>query len=303
MTEQTASAKTPRPSKAKRQKMRRMANCELRKWQEKFINYLQLTGSTLTARRYDQALRNFFDANKNVLKPRDVLRSTVEDYKIIRKRQGKSNATVNIELCAGKSLFDFIIRMSEEPTINPFDGSKALRQEERPKKALPAVIVAAIMDASKADPMDRLLALVAFTTGMRGDEMIRLEKKHFDLEHGTLVLPPEIVKGKKKGRTVPVRADLLELIRPMPEGRIFGGYAEGYNALAYRWKRLCWKAEVPPVTLHSTRHTYGTQMLRAGADLATVRDLLGHSSIKTTGGYLAGEDAEDAKKFLNLLPA
>lgn len=40
------------------------------------------------------------------------------------------------------------------------------------------------------------------------------------------------------------------------------------------------------ITVHSLRHTCATQLLRAGADLETVRSILGHASIATTARYL-----------------
>jgi integrase/recombinase XerC len=293
----TTSAKEPRPvTKVEKQQ----ARSELRNWQAKYTDYLRLTGSEATANRYDQALMIFFSKFKNARRPADILRPQVEDYKIIRKREGIGNTTINLELSAGKGLYDFIIRMSDMPVINPFTGGRRLRVEERPKRAMPLRDVEKLF--AVAEGPEVLLATLLFTTGVRGDEALRLEKRHFDLENSRVILPPEIVKGKKKGRTLPVRDDLKKLVEALPEGRVFQGWADSWRMLNYRWRRLLWKAEVPATGMHSTRHTFGTQMLRNGADIATVRDLLGHASIKTTGAYLAGENADTAKAFLTAIP-
>lgn len=288
-------------TKSRQQALKRRARSEVRDWHAKFVNYLRLIGAESTSSRYDQALENFFGHFKNALIPADILRHQVEDYKIIRKRNGISNATINLELAAGKAFYDFIIRMSEQPIINPFTGGRRLRVEERPKRAMALRDVEKIF-AAATEPQETLLITLAFTTGLRGEEMVLVEKKHFDLEQGLLILPPAIVKGKKKGRTLPVRDDLRKLVEALPEGRLFQGWAKSWAALYGHWRRLLWKAEVPAVGLHATRHTFGTTMLRAGADIATVRDLLGHSSLKTTGGYLAGQEASSAKGFLDTIP-
>jgi integrase len=290
--------KTRKPSK----RLKLQARSEIRDWTAKYINYLALIGSQSTSVRYDAALSAFFSKFKNVYLPSDLLRHHIEDYKIIRKREGVSNSTINIELSAGRGLYDFIIKMSEQPIINPFNGADQLKVEERPKRAMLMAFVEKIFQAAQ-EPHERLLATLLFTTGLRGDEAVKVEKSHFDLEQGLLILPPEIVKGKRKGRTLPVRDDLKALVAALPEGRLFQGWADSWKQLNYRWRRLLWKAEVPAAGMHSCRHTYGTTMLRSGADIETVRELLGHQSIKTTAGYLAGLAADQVRGLLTAIPS
>jgi site-specific recombinase XerD len=294
----TVSATKPRPA-TKAQKRR--AQSELRDWHAKFINYLRLTGSDSTAIRYDQALEMFFSQFKNALIPADILRMHVEDYKIIRKRMGTGNATINLELSAGKALYDFIIRMSDMPIINPFAGGKRLKVAEHVRRSMALADVEKIF-AATTEPQEILLATLLFTTGIRGDEAVRVEKKHFDLENGLLPMPAEICKGKKKGRTVPVRDDLKELVAALPDGKLFQGWADNWKQLNYRWRRLLWKAEVGATGLHTTRKTFGTAMIRSGLDVATVRDILGHQSIKTTNEYLVGQQADVARSSLTNIP-
>jgi integrase/recombinase XerD len=142
------------------------------------------------------------------------------------------------------------------------------------------------------------------STGVRGDELVKLERKDFDFENAMLNLPAEKTKSKRS-RYLEVRKDVLEMVRECPEGRLFEGFAEGQASLAYRFKRLCWKAQVrldPKDSLHMTRKTFATNLVRAGCDLNTVRIKLGHSSLSTTAKYLAGMDSGAVRGVLESLP-
>ena len=53
------------------------------------------------------------------------------------------------------------------------------------------------------------------------------------------------------------------------------------------WQRLRKAADLPAdIVIHSLRHQGASMMLASGADLATVRDILGHADISTTEKYL-----------------
>ncbi len=59
-------------------------------------------------------------------------------------------------------------------------------------------------------------------------------------------------------------------------------------------KKACRKAELQGVTWHTFRHTFASRLTRGGADLVTVKELLGHANITTTMRY--AHTNRDAKK-------
>nr|WP_274620902.1 tyrosine-type recombinase/integrase [Enterobacter roggenkampii] len=50
-------------------------------------------------------------------------------------------------------------------------------------------------------------------------------------------------------------------------------------------------ADIPPFTIHEMRHTFATKLIESGADIHTIKDLLGHSTIKVTEIYVHSSPA------------
>ena len=68
------------------------------------------------------------------------------------------------------------------------------------------------------------------------------------------------------------------------------------------WKTACDDAGISDLRFHDLRHTAATRMVQGGADLVTVRDILGHSNIKMTVKY-AHSTPESRKQAVELLDA
>lgn len=94
--------------------------------QQKYEAYLRKTAPFSTYDRYTRALEKFFSyfpEKKNVW---DFLRCHVEDYKVLRKREGVSAKTLRFELLVVKQFWDFLIAFkgSEFPIFNIVSSGK-----------------------------------------------------------------------------------------------------------------------------------------------------------------------------------
>lgn len=145
-----------------------------------------------------------------------------------------------------------------------------------------------IRSLSAADDRLRLVLLLGDLAGLRRAEIARLRGEDCSA-HALLVR-----NGKGgKSRVVPMHPYLWTLIRAwgIEHGYLFesrrGGGCVNPETVG-RWVREHHERLGIAARLHSTRHHYGTALARlANGNVLAVRDLMGHSSTRTTEGYIA----------------
>jgi integrase len=133
----------------------------------------------------------------------------------------------------------------------------------------------------------RLLAL----TGMRLGEVIGLQWTWIDFEHGCARLPD----AKAGSRDVPLGGPALAYLASLERISPYVCYGKGKDAakpisrsaVENFWPVLRDRARLKNARMHDFRHTTGTLAAQTGANAFMVRDLLGHSSLEISGGYVA----------------
>lgn len=151
-------------------------------------------------------------------------------------------------------------------------------------------------DDTAAGPRDAAIIGLLYACGLRRAEVAGLNVEDYDPATSTLT-----VRGKRhKTRTVPVtngaQAALLDwlYLRGTKPGPMFVRIPKsGYLAeerltdqgIYYILQRRAEEAGVEHFTPHDLRRTYAGDLLDAGADLATVQKLMGHSNPQTTASY------------------
>lgn len=142
------------------------------------------------------------------------------------------------------------------------------------------------------------MALLALGSGIRQGAMMRLQwKRHIDLsaEQVVIKLTADIVKTEQE-RRIPLDRETSTMLKqwyeqcnPIEQKQVWVFPGEKPNShitsVKKSWKALLKKAGIENFTWHDMRHDYASQLVMAGVDLNTVRELLGHSDIKMTLRY------------------
>ena len=140
----------------------------------------------------------------------------------------------------------------------------------------------------------RTIIMLLYGTGMRLSEIAKLKIADIDSKNMRI----KIVQGKglKDRFTILGRQVLLELrayyIIYKPKEYLFNGSGPGRPMSARNIEHLVQKAVAQiglaskHYTVHTIRHSFATHLVDNGADLHTVKELLGHTSLQTTMRYM-----------------
>jgi site-specific recombinase XerD len=189
-----------------------------------------------------------------------------------------------------------------------------LRGRALDKEELRAIIKNCQEEKSPAGVRDAALVGVMYGTGLRRSEVVKLELKDYTRKSGALVIRG--AKGGKdrvvyaKGGAAKALAAWL-ILRSEEPGPLFCPVHKSGKirletmtdqAILKILKKRGFQAELEPFSPHDLRRTYISDLLDAGADIATVQKLAGHASVTTTARYdRRGEDAKSkASELLNI---
>lgn len=270
----------------------------VRDWQLKYERWCDKIFAPNTYHKYCTVIELFLSRFADKRYPSDFMRVDFEDFKLLRLREGLAPNSVRIEIAALKGFWAFMHEMSEEPIVNCTKRVQDLKAPESVPKALSHDEMNRLLELG--DQTDKLLVLLLSTTGMRSNEAASLRWDSINFEEGQIVLPALTTKSKR-GRVLPLRPDVIELLRntPRKSATVLGIRTQ---SVGHRFRKLARRAGISQTGIHCLRHTFATNLLRNGADLRTVQLLLGHSSMNTTAKYLAPAGNKEVKTLLELLP-
>ena len=277
----------------------------LEKLVEAFEDHVRTYRSAQTLEHYTIGLRMVLtflrERGRRIRKARDLTLDDLRAFAAAKQAEGAAANTINGRLGAVRAMLNWAVREGKL-AANPVRKWRPLRgPKRRPRRALSVVEIAKLFKHSPPHLAD--LWLFALGTGLRAGELAGLEEHDIDWTGKAIGVRAETSKSKR-GRTIPLRDDLLPLLRrqlgrraalPRPDGH---EHLVWTNTVGKHWgkelpRRLkpCLKAANldGTIDLHTLRHTFGSHLIANGVDVKTVQALLGHAQLSTTVDIYAHE--------------
>jgi integrase/recombinase XerC len=213
---------------------------------------------------------------------------------------GLSNVSVNRKISSLKAFYKFLLKI-KQIEISPLLKHKALKTPKTlqipfSEKEMTDVLVGMQSPSGFEEVRNKLIVDLFYTTGMRRTELIYLKKSGVNLFNGAI----KVVGKRNKERLLPMLPVIQEQISSYIKERegievivdadSFFLTKKGLklnNSFVYRlinsyFSTVSEKVKKSP---HILRHTFATHLLNNGADLNSVKELLGHSSLASTQIY------------------
>ena len=195
-----------------------------------------------------------------------------------------SQRTIARKLSSLRACLRYTLGAEQVPDV-PFPQRAGRRLPDAPKIAEVEAIVGSFAGDEPLAIRNRAIFELVYSAGLRAAEAVSLDLGDVDFEQETVHV--RLGKGAKD-RVVPLGEQAAQLVaRYLHEARPqLARGAENALFLSVRGRRLDTSALRKLVAHpHRLRHAFATHLLEGGADLRTIQELLGHSSLSTTQMY------------------
>ena len=272
---------------------------------EKFIDYLKLeknySSNTLSAYK-----RDLIQYNKFIIENNSDLKIEKADYKIIRSwivsmvNNNLSNRSINRKVSSLKSFYKFLIK-TDTITLSPLKAHSPLKQSKTiqvpfSKEEINSLLDSDFFNNDYKGVLQKTIISFFYFTGVRRIELISIKESDISLESGTI----KVMGKRSKERIIPILPKLKKSIKNYRDikSKLLGKNPSEYLFISKNRKQLSEKFVYRTVNEyikivyakskkapHVLRHSFTTHLINEGADINSVKELLGHSSLSATQIY------------------
>lgn len=196
-----------------------------------------------------------------------------------------SPSTVNRALVTLKSLFNRAADWGKFDGENPVRKVKLFPENNTRTQFLEKEEIGSLINA--CDDRLRPIVIVAINTGMRKSEILNLKWHDIDFERGIIYL---LRTKNNERRDIPMNEAVKSAIvsvKKHPSSPYIFCTKKGnpFTDIRKSYGKAIERAGIKYIVFHSLRHTFASQLVMAGVDLNSVRELLGHKSLRMTLRY------------------
>jgi integrase/recombinase XerC len=268
-----------------------------------FLEYLFLekgySRHTITAYKADLfAFNHFCEITYDQENLVAINYSQIRSWIVSLVNGGIANSTINRKVSSLKSFYKFLQKIAQRED-NPLSKHKALKVAKKVQVPFTSSEINLVLqNIGKEKDFDalrnKLLVALLYSTGMRRAELIAIKGVDVDIAGKTI----KVLGKRNKERFVPILSSVLESLQHFLELKTENNLnsefllitSKGnklYETLVYRiinsyFSQVSTKVKKSP---HILRHSFATHLLNEGADLNSVKELLGHSSLASTQVY------------------
>ena len=222
-----------------------------------------------------------------------------------------SNRTINRKISSLNSYYKFLLK-TESINANPLMKHKALKVSKKIQIPFSETEINSVLNNMNTDTFedvrDKLIVELFYSTGIRRIELVQLQLKDVDLSQGHI----KVLGKRNKERIIPLIPSVIKTVETYLQKRtkldtiidpsilfLTKKGAKVYEMLVYRiitgyFDNISTKVKKSP---HILRHSFATHLLNNGADLNSVKEILGHSSLAATQVYTHNSVAELKKVY------
>lgn len=230
---------------------------------------------------------------------KDILKSDTEDLeKYLKHIKNLESTTVAHKITSIKSYFNYNIKRGIV-SVNPADNVSRPKLTKHLPEYLTEEEVGKLLDVEVKSPYDyrnKTILELLYSSGIRISELVNIKTPNYDSEECLIRI---MGKGSKE-RIVPlgdyavnIMNDYMNNYRPLINKKhtdyVFinnrGDKVSRQFIFKVIKKEALKKGIKKDISPHTLRHTFATHLLKNGADLRIIQELLGHENISTTQIY------------------
>ncbi len=273
---------------------------------EKFIEYLRYEKrySQHTIKAYEKDLVEYFDYAEVFQDVTNSLKLNFQQhrhYLVFLQNQNYSNRTINRKVSSLKRFYKYLLSV-DEISDDPTAKLSALKFEKKimipfSKEEMTRLLDNIDYGSNFEGIRDKLIISIFYNTGIRLSELIGIQISKVDFSNSQL----KVLGKRNKERIIPLSYHLTNCMKSYLSLRsefqitdnedVFFITKKGkqiypslvYGKINYYLSTVTKKVKRSP---HVIRHTFATHLMDAGADLNSIKELLGHSSLVATQVYV-----------------